>query len=939
MAGERVVKVSLIANVSQYIAAMDQTARKTRETATEAQKLADKKQGMQDLGVALGAIGTIAAVGVGLAVSKFAEFDQAMSSVQAATHESTTNMGLLRQAALDAGAETVFSATESANAIEELSKAGVSTSDVLGGALSGSLSLASAGELGVAEAAEIAATAMTQFKEKGSEVPHIADLLAAGAGKAQGSVQDLGAALGQAGLVASSTGLSLDETVGTLSAFASAGLLGSDAGTSMKNMLQRLTPQSAEAQEAMDNLGISAYDASGQFIGMANFAGVLQQALKDKTDEERNSALATIFGSDAVRAANVLYEQGAEGIEAWNEKVDDSGYAAETARIKLDNLNGDIEKLGGSFDTFLIESGSGANDVLRFLTQTATNLVDGIGALPTPVLGAGLAVTGLVAGLGLLGGGMLLLIPKIAATRAAMVSMNLTGVGLAKSFGKGGAVLAGLAVLTAGLANMGSTASLTEVQLADLDAALKLKNLDTLNDQFKAGQTNAGGLQSAVTALTSGDFFQNQQANVGFGKFMAGLGIDIFYKDLRESEAKLKELGSTLGGLVDSDFPMAVEGFEFLAQGTDGTAESLQGLLDGMPGYEAALRSAATEMGINASDQDILSAAQGKGKIAAQLLRDAAAATQVELAGVGTVSKTVADDIDALSEKIRNFGSATLDTRDATRGFQQAVDDIEAAMVATTTNEAGETVSSFTATLDDSTQAGRDNNQMLDDLVKSTLELSASLVENENDTVGARQAVEDGRNAFIDLASQMGISRDAAAQLADQLGLIPTNVPITVTLTGTETVSERLAAIVSFWENRGINIPTYVLQQDEAAANRGPDGKAYGGTITGYAGGGTAYGPGTSKSDSILTRLSVGEEVVQQPYASQYRGALKSINSGQGIPANAYQTTRYVGGASSTSTISNTNHWNITAPDGPSAVVMGKSAAAYATRKQRRSFA
>lgn len=102
----------------------------------------------------------------------------------------------------------------------------------------------------VAEASETAATAMTMFKLSGKDVPHIADLLAAGAGKAQGSVRDLGMALKQAGLVASD-GLSIQETTGGLAAFVSAGRIGSDAGTSFKSMLQRLTPQSKEAEKAM----------------------------------------------------------------------------------------------------------------------------------------------------------------------------------------------------------------------------------------------------------------------------------------------------------------------------------------------------------------------------------------------------------------------------------------------------------------------------------------------------------------------------------------------------------------------------------------------------------------------------------------------------------------------------------------------------------------
>jgi TP901 family phage tail tape measure protein len=164
--------------------------------------------------------------GLGLAVGKSMEFEKALSGVQAATGATAGTMGDLRAAAMKAGADTKYSATEAANGITEMAKAGVSAKDIMGGGLTGALSLAAAGQIDVAEAAGIASTAMTQFSLSGKDLPHVADLLAAGAGKAMGSVDDLGMALNQAGLVASASGHNIEETTGTLAAFASAGLIG-----------------------------------------------------------------------------------------------------------------------------------------------------------------------------------------------------------------------------------------------------------------------------------------------------------------------------------------------------------------------------------------------------------------------------------------------------------------------------------------------------------------------------------------------------------------------------------------------------------------------------------------------------------------------------------------------------------------------------------------
>src|SRR5690606_33122309 len=236
--------------------------------------------------------------------------------------------------------------------------------------------LAAAGELSVAAAAGTAATAMTQFRLGGEDVTHIADLLAAGAGKAQGDVSDMALALKQGGLVASQFGLSIEDTVGTLSAFASAGLIGSDAGTSFKTMLIALANPSKESAKLMKQLGITAYDAQGQFVGITNLAEQLQTKLGGLEEETRNQALAQIFGNDAIRAANVLYSQGSAGIQKWIDDVNDQGYAAETAATRLDNLKGDLEELSGALETALIGAGSDAQGPLRDMVQALTGIIN-----------------------------------------------------------------------------------------------------------------------------------------------------------------------------------------------------------------------------------------------------------------------------------------------------------------------------------------------------------------------------------------------------------------------------------------------------------------------------------------------------------------------------------------------------------------------------------
>ena len=98
------------------------------------------------------------ALPVGAAVKEFATFDQAMSGVASTGDDARASIDQLREAAMSAGSDTAFSATEAANAVEELARAGVSASDILGGGLDGALDLAAAGTIEVAEIIEIGST-------------------------------------------------------------------------------------------------------------------------------------------------------------------------------------------------------------------------------------------------------------------------------------------------------------------------------------------------------------------------------------------------------------------------------------------------------------------------------------------------------------------------------------------------------------------------------------------------------------------------------------------------------------------------------------------------------------------------------------------------------------------------------------------------------------
>lgn len=730
---DRTVKVRITAQVQEYIEDMEKAARATRETGSAAEKLAQQRDAFTLMGTAALAMGAAAAAGVGLAISKWADFDQAMSNVQAATHESAGNMQLLSDAALDAGARTVFSAEEAANAIEELAKAGVSTADIIGGGLDGALDLAAAGGLGVADAAGIAATALKTFNLQGTDMSHVADLLAAGAGKAMGDVTDLSAALNQSAMVANATGLSIEETTAGLAAFASQGLLGSDAGTSFKSMLQSLTPTSSKAAEAMSDLGISAYDSQGNFVGLAEFAGQLKSSLSELTVEQQQAALKTIFGSDAIRAATVLYSEGEEGIREWTAAVDDQGYAAETAAARLDNLKGDIEALGGALDTALIQTGSGANNVLREMVQGVTAAIDMYNELPAPLQGAALGVGLVTAAAGLLGGGLLVSINKAAEFKLALETLQITSE-------RAGGALAGVGrFLTGpwGVALLGAAAV----------AAVLVGEKQKLTDKAKELAGTLDGETGAVTENSTA-WAANQLQQEGVLSAAKRLGISA--DDATQAWLGNADALERVNGRLDKWRKNADFRDENAFKGWSDDLVDMDYALDGSNKVLAEAKTRHDELAEategSAEASGAASGAAGEQSNALTSLTETTTATEEAISG--------------LVDEIRGFNDVVFDTRSANRALEDSYLTLTESLEANGNN------------FDISSEAGRQNEAALDAVARATNEAAAATLTQTGSQEEANAKLEEGKQRLIDILAPTYGSRDAAAAYVETLNLI-----------------------------------------------------------------------------------------------------------------------------------------------------------------------
>ena len=299
---------------------------------TGVKKAQQDVEGLDDTGkksaASLGKIGTVAgraglviAAGLGAGVAAAANFEQRLSAISAVSGATSGEMDKIRAKALQLGKDTAFSAGESAQAMEELIKAGLSVDDVLNGAADATVALAAAGEVALPEAAAISANAMNQFGLSAKDMVGVTDDIAGAANASAIDVSEFGMSLQQVGAVANLAGVSFHDTATAIALMGNAGIKGSDAGTSLKSMFSRLQPTTKKQADLFKELGIITedgtnkfYDQAGNLKSLDKVSGILQNSLKGMTAQQKQATLQTLFGSDAIRAAAVLSKSGANQV-------------------------------------------------------------------------------------------------------------------------------------------------------------------------------------------------------------------------------------------------------------------------------------------------------------------------------------------------------------------------------------------------------------------------------------------------------------------------------------------------------------------------------------------------------------------------------------------------------------------------------------------------
>ncbi len=292
-------------------------------------------------------------------IKTLAQFGQAMSTVAAITGALGDEFDSLREKAIALGRDTRFSATEAADGMTFLARAGFDANEVLS-AIGPTLDLAVAGNLNLARAADISSNVLKGFRLPVSEMTRVLDVMALAANSSNTNVAQLGDALKFVAPVAAGLGLSLEETTAAIGSLSDAGLQASLAGTGLRKVLGELESPSDKTKKIFKELGLNFEDVGVSADGLIVALGLLKQSGVDVGDALE------VFGQRGGPAFEVMVNA-VPAISELREKLEGAaGAGKRMADIMDDNLFGALRRVRSAFQTLVIRLGdSGATGALR----------------------------------------------------------------------------------------------------------------------------------------------------------------------------------------------------------------------------------------------------------------------------------------------------------------------------------------------------------------------------------------------------------------------------------------------------------------------------------------------------------------------------------------------------------------------------------------------
>lgn len=321
------------------------------------------------------AAGVTISAGAGIAdtVQTYADFEAAMSEVKAISGATSEEFAQLTDKANQMGAVTKFTASESAEAFKYMAQAGWDAKEMMDG-IEGLMSLAAASGEDLGTASDIVTDALTAFGMSAKESGRFADVMAMAANATNTDVAKMGDTFKYVAPVAGALGYSIEDTAVAIGLMANNGIKASQAGTSLRSLLTNLTHPVGQAEDAINDLGISITNADGSVKPLSQTLQELRSKFGALSEAERAQYAAMLAGQEGMSGLLAIVNASDQDFADLTEQINNSsGAAQEMADIMMDNLAGKFELFTGALDSMKMSLGERFKpylmDALEWLTD------------------------------------------------------------------------------------------------------------------------------------------------------------------------------------------------------------------------------------------------------------------------------------------------------------------------------------------------------------------------------------------------------------------------------------------------------------------------------------------------------------------------------------------------------------------------------------------
>lgn len=833
---ERVIKVKLLAQVSDYEQGMLAAARATRTVGTEQEKLEQKRQAFERVGQGLVLTGAALTAVTALSVKAAMDWQSAWAGVTKTVDGTPEELSRVEAGLRGLTSALPASHDEIAAVAEAAGQLGIETPNVVAFTRTmidlGETTNLSANDAATALArfTNIMGTSQDQVDNLGSALVGLGNNYAT----TESEILEMSMRLAGAG---KQIGLSEGDVLGLATALSSVGIEAEAGGSAMSKVMIDIAASVEEGGERLEmfsqTAGVSAQDFAAKW--KSDPAAALALFVKGLANaESQGKSTIGILGElgitevrmrDALLRSSAAANQFSEAMADGNHAFDENNALAIEAAKRYETVESQVQIAANAVRDAAIDFGSVFLPAVSGAAQGVSEFASFLADLPEPVQGI-IAVMGAAVGsIALVAGTALNAVPKLADLKNSLETLKISW----RSLGLigGGAIIA----LTALVAVVGAVAS------AQAEARAKA---EAYADTLAEGTHKVTGAtrEMAKEALSAnqklwgmfdlgGDSVYDQATKLGVGLGTVTDAVVGNADALRELQALQKEI-------TDSDSETLMEKFGWGVADATMAESRINAIVDAVKGENLSIEES-IRLAEQAAEADVTAADASQ------------TAGEAYLQQAGAVDE-LNGSLTSLIDKIAESNGVSQDAVTANARWLGALEGI-----AEQAKENG-------TSLDELTASGSANAAALVDVARAAQDAAEAQFEQDLATMSADDAaikyadtLAAQRQAFVDSAVAAGYNADEVNALADRIFQLPTEKEFKA-LVETAEAQSKLDRFITL--NNGRRVKIHVDTEGNQSFSVG------GKTVSAYSTGGPVRGPGTGTSDSIEARLSNGEYVL-----------------------------------------------------------------------------